>query len=145
MGGAYANLWCNYEALADISKAIEYHTMCLAISKEVGDRAEEGKAYGNLGNAYRSLGNAYRSLGNASKAIEYHTQDLAVAKEVGDRKGLGRAYANLGDCHTLVNEYDKLMVYHAEHAIATELGIPHMQLQAAAGMGVALALQVRSV
>jgi tetratricopeptide (TPR) repeat protein len=57
---------------------------CLAIAKEVGDRAGEGGAYGNLGNAYRSQG-------DFAKAIEYHTQDLAIAKEVGDRAGEGGA------------------------------------------------------
>jgi hypothetical protein len=36
--------------------AIEYHTQDLAIAKEVVDRAEEGRAYGNLGCAYESLG-----------------------------------------------------------------------------------------
>jgi hypothetical protein len=40
----------------DFSKAIEYHTQHLAIAKEVGDRAEEGVAYANLGCAYRSQG-----------------------------------------------------------------------------------------
>ena len=37
--------------LFDYSKAIEYHTQDLAIAKEVGDRAGEGRAYGNLGSA----------------------------------------------------------------------------------------------
>ena len=46
----------------------------------MGDRAGEGRAYGNLGNAYKSLG-------GYEKAIEYHTQDLTIAKEVGDRAG----------------------------------------------------------
>ena len=41
---------------ADYAKAIEYHAQHLAIAKEVGDRAGEGGAYGNLGNAYPSLG-----------------------------------------------------------------------------------------
>ena len=36
--------------------AIEYHSQDLAIAKEVVDRAEEGRAYGNLGCAYESLG-----------------------------------------------------------------------------------------
>ena len=54
-----------------MNKAIEYHTQHLAIAKEVGARAGEGRAYGNLGNAYQSQG-------GFSKAIEYHTQDLAV-------------------------------------------------------------------
>jgi hypothetical protein len=42
-----------------------------AIAKEVGDRAEEGKAYGKLGIAYHSLG-------DYAKAIEYHGQNLVI-------------------------------------------------------------------
>jgi hypothetical protein len=57
---------------------------------EVGDRAVEGGAYGNLGSACQSQG-------GYAKAIEYHAQDLAVAKEVGDRAGEGSAYGNLGN------------------------------------------------
>ena len=37
------------------SKAISYHERHLQIAKEVGDKAGEGRAYGNLGNAYHSL------------------------------------------------------------------------------------------
>ena len=47
------------------------------MAKEVGDRAAESKAYGNLGNGYHSHG-------GYAKAIEYHGQHLAIAKE-GDR------------------------------------------------------------
>ena len=54
-----------YYSLGDFRKAIEYHKRHLKISKEVGDRAGEGSAYGNLGNAY------FR-LGDSQKAIEYH-------------------------------------------------------------------------
>jgi tetratricopeptide (TPR) repeat protein len=62
-----------------IAKAIEYHTQHLAIAKEVGDRAGEGRAYGNLGSAYESQGDF--------QGHQYHTQHLAIAKEVGDRAG----------------------------------------------------------
>ena len=55
----------------------------------MGDRAREGRAYGNLGNAYQSQG-------DFNKAIEYHTLGLVIAKEVGDRAGEGGAYGNLG-------------------------------------------------
>ena len=55
----------------------------------MGDRAGEGRAYGNLGIAYESQG-------DFSKAITYHAQHLAIAKEVGDRAGEGQAYGNLG-------------------------------------------------
>ena len=54
----------------------------------MGDRAGEGKAYGNLGAAHQLLG-------DFSQAIKYHTQALEIAKEVNDRAGEGRAYGNL--------------------------------------------------
>ena len=50
----------------------------MKISIEIGDRAGEGAAYGNLGNAYQSLGD-YR------KGIEYHEKLLKILIEIGDR------------------------------------------------------------
>ena len=43
----------------------------LKISREVGERAGQGKAYYNLGNAYDSPG-------DFQKAIEYHEQHLKI-------------------------------------------------------------------
>jgi tetratricopeptide (TPR) repeat protein len=60
-----------YQILGSFSKALENHKEHQAISKEVGDRAGEGIAYGNLGRAYDSLG-------DFSKAIKYHGQRLAA-------------------------------------------------------------------
>ena len=71
-----------YYSLGDFRKAIEHHERHLEISKEVGDRAGEGRAYGNLGSAYYSLG-------DFQKAIEYHERRLKISKEVGDRAGEG--------------------------------------------------------
>jgi hypothetical protein len=48
---------CAYQSLVlrNFSKAIvEYHAQDLAIAKEVGDRAGEGREYENLNNACRS-------------------------------------------------------------------------------------------
>ena len=55
----------------DFSKVIDYTIQDLAIVKEVGDRAREGQAYGNLGCVYRSQG-------DFNKVIKYHTQRLAI-------------------------------------------------------------------
>ena len=43
----------------------------------MGDKAEEGGSYGNLGCAYHSLG-------QFKTAIEYHQRHLEIAKEVGE-------------------------------------------------------------
>jgi tetratricopeptide (TPR) repeat protein len=69
--------------------------------EEVGDRAGQGKACGNLGNCYTSLG-------QYAKAIELHEQDRAIAEEVSDRAGQGRACANLGNC-SFLGQYAKAM------------------------------------
>ncbi len=113
---AYGNLGCAYQLQGDFSQAIQYHTQCLAIAKEVGNRAEEGRAYGNLGNAYRLQG-------YYAKAIKYHAQHPAIAKELGDRAGEGRAYSNLGCGYQLQGGYAKAIAYHTKDlAIAKEVG-----------------------
>jgi tetratricopeptide (TPR) repeat protein len=105
-----------YQSQVDFSKGIEYHTQDLAIAKEVGDRAGEGRAYGNLCNAYQSQGDFI-------KTIEYHTQHLAIAKEVGDRRGDGRAYASLDIEYQSHGDISKAIEYHTQAlAIAKEVG-----------------------
>ena len=93
-----------YYSLGDFRKAIEYHERHLKISKEVGDRAGEGKAYGNLGNAYRNVG-------DFQKAIEYHERHLKISKEVGDRAGEGTAYGNLGNVYFSLGDFQKAIEY----------------------------------
>ena len=56
----------------ELGKAIECHEKDLEIAIEIGDRAREGEAYGNLGCAYDSIG-------DFPKAIEYHEKYLKLA------------------------------------------------------------------
>ena len=79
-----------YYSLGDFRKAIEYHERHLKISKEVGDRAGEGKRT-------VILATPTDNLGDFQKAIEYHERHLKISKEVGDRAGEGKAYCNLGN------------------------------------------------
>ena len=101
----------------------------------MGDRAGEGRGYGNLGIAHRSQG-AY------AKAIKYHTKDLAIAKELGDRAGEGRAYANLGNVYDSQGDFLQAIKYHAQHpAIAKELGDRAGEGRAYSNLGCAYQLQ----
>ena len=58
----YCTLGRAYRSLGDFSKAIENHTQHLAIAKEVGDRAREGGAYGNLGTCHMHLTEYIRAI-----------------------------------------------------------------------------------
>ena len=102
--------------LGDFKQAVKYHNQLLSIAKELGDRAREECAYGNLGNAYRSLG-------DFKLAFKYHNQCLSIAKELGDRAGEGRAYGNLGNAYQSLGDFKQAVRYHNQHlSIAKELG-----------------------
>jgi tetratricopeptide (TPR) repeat protein len=53
----YCALGNAHDFLGDLYNAVEYHKQHLAIAQEVGDRAGEARAYGNLGNVHNLLGN----------------------------------------------------------------------------------------
>ena len=102
--------------LGDFQKAIEYHERHLKISKETGDRAGEGRAYGNLGNAFLNLG-------DFQKVIEYHERHLKISKEVGDKAGEGRTYGNLGNAYGSLGDFQKAIEYLERHLkISKEVG-----------------------
>ena len=102
--------------MGDFKKAIEYHERHLSIAREVGDRAGEGKSYGNLGNAYHSLG-------DFKKAIEYYQRHLSIARKVGDRAGEGQSYGNLGNAYHSLGDFEKAIEYHeSDLSIAREVG-----------------------
>ena len=103
IGEAYVNfkdfqhaLGIAYYSLGDFQKAIEYHERHLKISKEVGDRAGEGRAYGNLGNAYNSLGDfetAIYCYKNSVIAFDYIRGNLLSNDEW--KISLGSTYDNI--------------------------------------------------
>ena len=71
----------------------------MKIAIEIGGRAGEGGAYGNLGNAFYSLG-------DFRKAIEYHEKDLKIAIEIGDRAKRGACYHNIGIGYSELGQFD---------------------------------------
>ena len=73
-----------YYNLGDFRKAIEYHERHLKISKEGGDRAGGGKAYGNLGNAYHTLEDFQKAVPcykNSVRAFDHIRRNLICNDE----------------------------------------------------------------
>ena len=71
-----------------VYKPIKAHERHLKFAKEMGDRAGEGEAYGNLSNPYESLVDYQQAFG-------YHIKHLKIAKEIGDRAIEGPTYGGL--------------------------------------------------
>ena len=109
----------NFGKLCQYSKAIEFQTKYLNISRELGDRAAESRAYGNVGRSFHCLG-------QYSKAIEFHTKFLNISRELRGRVSEGAAYGNLGTSFANIGQYSKAVEYHTKHLFpvswGTELG-----------------------
>ncbi|XP_075616222.1 G-protein-signaling modulator 2 isoform X2 [Balearica regulorum gibbericeps] len=88
-----------------LQKAASYYEENLTIVTELGDRAAQGRAFGNLGNTHYLLGN-FRS------AVLAHEQRLLIAKEFGDRSAERRAYSNLGNAYIFLGEFETASEYY---------------------------------
>ncbi|XP_059503785.1 G-protein-signaling modulator 2 isoform X1 [Stegostoma tigrinum] len=93
------------EVIVVLQKASDYYEANLAIVKELGDRAAQGRAYGNLGNTHYLLG-------NFRKAVESHKERLKIAKEFGDKSAERRASSNLGNAFVFLGEFEIAAEYY---------------------------------
>ncbi|XP_069915246.1 G-protein-signaling modulator 1 isoform X3 [Oryctolagus cuniculus] len=88
-----------------LRRASEFYERNLSLVKELGDRAAQGRAYGNLGNTQYLLG-------NFAEATAFHKERLAIAKEFGDKAAERRAYSNLGNAHIFLGRFDVAAEYY---------------------------------
>ncbi|XP_073499009.1 G-protein-signaling modulator 2 isoform X1 [Phyllobates terribilis] len=93
------------EVKVALQKAVDYYEANLLIVTELGDRAAQGRAYGNLGNTHYLLG-------NFRKAVMSHEQRLLIAREFGDRSAERRAYSNLGNAFIFLGEFEMAAEYY---------------------------------
>ncbi|KAI3368542.1 hypothetical protein L3Q82_025550, partial [Scortum barcoo] len=87
------------EARIALRKAAQYYEANLCMVKELGDKAAQGRTYGNLGNTYYLLG-------DFEAAIAAHEKRLFIAKEFGDKSAERRAHCNLGNAHIFLNQFE---------------------------------------
>lgn len=118
------------------------HPICLSCLREnlslvtaLGDRAAQGRAFGNLGNTHYLLGNfrdaviaheqvpcgsqpapppapARRSFVLCVALTEVLFQRLLIAKEFGDKAAERRAYSNLGNAYIFLGEFEMASDYY---------------------------------
>jgi tetratricopeptide (TPR) repeat protein len=105
-----------YQAQGNYYQAINYHQQDLLLTQEIGNRAGEAKAWGNLGIAYKSLA-------DFAQALECHQQNLAIAREIGDRAGEGAAFCNLGNVYYEQGYWSEALEYYQQDlSITREIG-----------------------
>ncbi|CAG11554.1 unnamed protein product, partial [Tetraodon nigroviridis] len=87
------------EARTALKKAAQYYETNLSMVKELGDKAAQGRTYGNLGNCYYLLG-------EFEKAVAAHEKRLHIAKEFGDKSAERRAHCNLGNANIFLSQFE---------------------------------------
>ena len=103
----------------------------LSISKELGNRAQEGLTYGNLGIAYHHQG-------DFKEAMDYHKKYLSIAKEMEDKAEESSAYGNLGIAYHCLGEFKQAIEYHKKHlSISKDLGDRAGEASAYCNLGIA--------
>ncbi|XP_004689565.1 PREDICTED: G-protein-signaling modulator 2 isoform X1 [Condylura cristata] len=93
------------EARSALQAAVDYYEENLSLVTVLGDRAAQGRAFGNLGNTHYLLGN-FRD------AVIAHEQRLLIAKEFGDKAAERRAYSNLGNAYIFLGEFETASEYY---------------------------------
>uniref|UniRef100_A0A8C6K5T8 G protein signaling modulator 1b n=1 Tax=Nothobranchius furzeri TaxID=105023 RepID=A0A8C6K5T8_NOTFU len=112
-----------------LQKATDFYEMNLCLVKELGDRAAQGRAYGNLGNTHYLLGNFV-------EAIKFHRQRLSIAKEFGDKAAERRAYSNLGNALIFLGQFSTATEYYRKTLqLSRQLRDQVMEAQACYSLG----------
>ncbi|XP_056288627.1 G-protein-signaling modulator 1b isoform X2 [Pseudoliparis swirei] len=112
-----------------LQRATGFYEMNLCLVKELGDRAAQGRAYGNLGNTHYLLGNFV-------EAIKFHRQRLSIAKEFGDKAAERRAYSNLGNALIFLSQFNTATEYYGKTLqLSRQLRDQVMEAQACYSLG----------
>ncbi|KAH0549414.1 G-protein-signaling modulator 2 [Cotesia glomerata] len=112
-----------------LQQAVGYYEENLALMRELGDSAAQGRACGNLGNTFYLLG-------EFQKAIHYHNERLKIAREFGDKAAERRANSNLGNSHIFLGEFEKAAQHYKRTLVlAQELGDRAVEAQACYSLG----------
>ncbi|XP_036308507.1 G-protein-signaling modulator 2 isoform X3 [Pipistrellus kuhlii] len=93
------------EVRGALQAAVDLYEENLSLVTALGDRAAQGRAFGNLGNTHYLLGN-FRD------AVIAHEQRLLIAKEFGDKAAERRAYSNLGNAYIFLGEFEMASDYY---------------------------------
>ncbi|MBD2158408.1 tetratricopeptide repeat protein [Leptolyngbya sp. FACHB-16] len=95
--------------LGQYEQALNYYRQALTVSRELGDRLNEGIVLSNTALVYDDQG-------RYTEALDYYEQALTILREIGDRasegtilNNMGRVHSNLGDASQALNYYQQAL------------------------------------
>uniref|UniRef100_A0A8D3BFX8 G-protein-signaling modulator 2-like n=1 Tax=Scophthalmus maximus TaxID=52904 RepID=A0A8D3BFX8_SCOMX len=124
--------------------AAQYYEANLCLVTELGDRAAQGRTYGNLGNTYYLLGDFEKAVAAHEKVsgkrkipatelvdsgdVSYFLKTspvnpdrtLQLARLLKDRAVEAQACYSLGNTYTLLQDYERAIDYHLKHLVIAQ-------------------------
>lgn len=102
--------------LGQYEQALDYYQQALTVSREVGDRLNEGIVLSNTALIYDNQG-------RYAEALDYYEQALTILREIGDRTSEGITLSNIGSVYRHLGDSSKALDYYQQAlAIHTEIG-----------------------
>ena len=103
------------DCIWDICK-VHFYDQALLIVKELGNKAEQGKAYNNFCAIFFKIG-------QYEKANDCHLKYLEVLQELGDKKEMKIALSNMANAYRSIGQYQEAILnYTKALQIAEDLG-----------------------
>ncbi len=102
-----SNAGNDFYRIARYADALPLCEQSLAIYREIGDTAGEGRTLNNISQIYYDRG-------DLTTALTYLEQSLAICKEIGDTAGEGATLDNIGQIYFTRGNYTKAFSYFEE-------------------------------
>ena len=99
--------------LGEYNTALEHHSRALDINKQIGNRAQEGINFGNIGDVFSVQGDYKRSLESYMKALD-------IAREIGNKRAEAISLENIAGVYNNLGEYEESLNYHTRALIITQ-------------------------
>ncbi len=99
------NLCREIRNTGDYSSANQYANDALAVSKKIGFKKGEGKAYNNIGIIFDNQGDYKNALKNYSISLK-------IREEISDKEGIAGSYNNIGNIYYAQGNYSEALKNH---------------------------------
>jgi hypothetical protein len=97
----------------DHERTLEYLQRGLTASRELDDRAGEGRVLAHIGDIYYALS-------DYDRALDYLQRSLVIIEEVDDRAGKGRLLTRIGDIYYALSDYHRALDYLQQSLVIIE-------------------------
>jgi len=132
---AWGNLATIYKTKGELTKAVKYSKLSLALQRELRNREAEASILNNLAIIYRTRG-------WTKKAMEQSESALTINRAIGNRRGEANTLSNMGNIYQMRHDpAEALKIYRLSLHIDKEIGNRYGEANNLGSIGIVCAKQ----